>query len=270
MGGFNNSLWNGDTFGGPAAASASAVTVSKITYTALRLAGVLWKPGRGGSGSETAEALDVLNSWLDSLNTNRGNIYTVSIRQWPTVANQQTYTIGQDPTGTLAANWDGPRPVKITGANLLLPTTPVVRRPIRILTDDEWRAIRLQEVYTYPASLYNDGAHPLSTIYFKPIPDGVYQVEMFTWLALVGFVGLDDVVVLPPGYQRALEYNLGAELHARYPDSKLTPRQVERLYSEAAKSKAELQRRNIASPKTSLIGYGGGRGGFDWLSGLPK
>ncbi len=260
-----SALW-----GGGAGLPASGTPVSRLAYTALRLAGVLWAPGRGPSASELGEIVEILNSLMDSLNTKRGNIFTVASTKWPTQASRQSYTIGKDPTGNSIADWDGARPQRIERANLLLPTSPTVRRPLKIWNDKEWAAIRLQEVYTYPEGLYNDGAYPLSTIYFKPIPDGAYQIELFTWQALGGFVSLEDSVVFPPGYQRMLEYNLAVELIPRYPvQSKLTPIQQQLVIATAAKSKADVQGMNTASPKigTADVGTGRTRGGFNWASG---
>lgn len=237
--------------------------VTNLLYHGLRLARVTNGPGRGPSTAQKADALMVLNRWLDLQNIVKSAIYTVGINLWPTVANQQSYTLGA------GGNWNGPRPANITQANLLLPTSPTVRRPISILDDTEWARITLQQVYTYPQVLYNDGAYPLSTIYLRPIPDAIYQIELYTWQAIgTGGLVITDNVSFPPGYEHMLVNNLAMRLSEVFGT---VPAPTVPL--EAQRSLAAVRGKNIASPKiaanTPFTGRRGG-GGFNWGTGMDR
>jgi hypothetical protein len=56
--------------------------------------------------------------------------------------------------------------------------------------------------------MYWDRANPISTLYFWPNPVAAVQVELFTWQAISQFVTLQDNVIVPPGFDLALRYNL--------------------------------------------------------------
>lgn len=240
------------------------MTVRELVQSSLRLTGLLNAPGQSvveESAHET-EALAVLNQLIGSWNTERLNIYTVSIAAYPLVANQQAYTIG--PGG----DFDAARPQEIQQANIILPGGAApLHRPIEIIDDKRWAAIRIQEIWAIPQKLYNDGAFPYSTLYLWPGPSDAYQLELYTWEALRSFSDMEDEVRLPPGYDRALVYNLAVELAPRYPRVSLNPL----VLQTARDSKAAIQRRNIdvqpISCDPALMSGSGIRRSWNYLTG---
>ena len=134
--------------------------------------------GETPTNEEAQQCLNRLNRMLNSWNTERLTIYTISIAAYNLVANQQTYTIG--PGGFFNA----PRPQKIEQANIILAgTDPPTRQPLSLFDDNMWSQIRVQNVpYTIPQALYNDGGFPLSTLYLWGYPTG----ESSSWNFIPG------------------------------------------------------------------------------------
>jgi hypothetical protein len=174
-------------------------------------------------------------------------IFNQQITQWPTFGGQQSYTIGQDAGSATPADWDGPRPRMITHANLLLPGDVPIRRELKIWDDAKWASIHYQNISTYPEGLYNNGDVPFSRIYFKPIPDAVYQIELFTWQPIPRFSSVDDRVILPDGYEDAIVNNAAVRLASMpWPVQKPMDPQVR---VDAQKSLAILRAYNASSPR---------------------
>lgn len=203
MGGFGGAVWGGGTDGGT---TPTGKPITEFLYLAMRAAGLTLAPGRTPSAEQYSDALRLFNNMIGWLNTSRMNIYTIDINVWLTASQKQTYTIG--PGG----DWNGRRPQKIVGANFFFPGDPIVRRPMRLFDDDQWRAIVFQQVYTYPNILYNDGSNPLSTLYFDPIPDGAYRIEIYDWHLLDSAADINALLDYPPGYEEALVFNLAMRI----------------------------------------------------------
>jgi len=129
-------------------------------------------------------------------------------------ANKQSYTWGIDPAGILTADIALPRPIKIN--NIILQYTPspnVVRQPpLQALNDQEWASKLVPGISAIPYEYYNDGANPLSTLYFFPMPNSAYTVELWTWQTATKFATIADEVVFPEGYEDFWHYLLASRL----------------------------------------------------------
>jgi hypothetical protein len=235
--------------------------VSDITYQAMRIAGVL--RGAGHSYASTtpaaADALLALQNMILVWNANRLRIPNLTTYSYNTVGNTQSYQIGPSAAGSFAG---GPRPERIERANVLFNTSPSVRRPLVLLTTAQWAARAVRQVYSIPLELYNDGAAPISTLFFYPIPDDVYTIEMFCWQALTAFVTAGDAVQFPPGYEEAVIYNLAKRLAALW-RTQLTPDAQE----IAKTSLEEIQSKNSQSPAIYSGGSRSGGGLYNYLKG---
>jgi len=255
-----SSLW-----GGPISTTPSGtVSVAMVIRSALRIAGITLRPQRTPSEDQAQEALDQLNAMIGQWNTQSLLIYTKQINAWPLVSNQKTYTIG--PGG----QFDGDRPQWIDQANLILNSvSPVVRLPLTIWNDEEWSLIPVQDIgRSLPLGIYNDGAYPLSTIYVWPQPLTTYALELYTWSAIPLFSTIGDAVVLPPGYQMAIEYNLAVILAEHYPhESKILPS----AYRQAEKALAKIKGLNSVPNKqrsdAASINDNGNRSSFNYYTG---
>lgn len=232
--------------------------LSDLLTAALRVAGIIMRPNWVLSTDMAAELIPALNRMLGSWNIDGSKIFTSGIQTFPLTSGVKTYTIG--PGG----DFDTARPNYYSVANILYPTGPVVRQPVRILrNDDEWASIRVQDIPGAPAwVLYPDMAFPLTTLYLYPQPPAGYTLELYTWQALSTYAAITDSVVVPDGYEEAIVWNLGVRAAAMYPhDSKLSPD----ARDQARRSLRAVQQLNAKTPALctdqALSGWGGGGSG---------
>jgi hypothetical protein len=211
---FNAVLFNAAVFGGGTPPGPVIHVGNGLLYPALRKAGVTLGPGRTPSPAQFQDAIDELNRLTGSLNCDRLNIYANQRIEFPLIAGQKTYTIGQDPTGQTTADFNAPRPQGIEAANVIYPSGGSdIRYPLALLSVLQWSKIQLQDVGgTIPQALYNDRAYPLSTLYLYGQPGTAATLELFYWILIPVFQSVSDVVLLPPGYEDALVLNLAVRL----------------------------------------------------------
>jgi len=193
--------------------------VQDFVNMALQALGVVSAAGRLASASEQTRGLTVFQNMVDTSNTSRAMIFCEVINQFPTVANQQTYSWG------MGGTWDALRPAKITQANLLLPTSPVIRRHMAVWSRQQWASIVLQDIYTYPEGLYCDYADwglddtpNAANIYLAPIPASAYTIETYSWQANALPTASTQSIAFPPGYQEYWLYGLALRLQPMHKD----------------------------------------------------
>lgn len=223
---------------------------SDVISAAFRLCGALRGPQRGISASEMAEGLDALNALIDSWNIDPLTIWANQNLILPLIQNRITTTIGIDPTGAVTADYNYPRPDKITNANIITQVNSgqPVRSPLVLLTTDSWANIQVQQTASQiPQAIYDDYAYPLSNLSLWPFPNGPGQLELYVWQQIAQFASPSDNFLCPSGYRRALEFNLAVELHPRYPQFAMDP-----MVSLIAKeSKADIEAHNSVLPVMS-------------------
>lgn len=179
--------------------------LSELIRPALRIAGVTQRPGITPSTDQYDELVAATNRLLGSWNVNGHTIFTTKIQEFALVAARKEYTIG--PGG--AFNTD--RPMYIKDANILYPTSPLVRYPLELYDSHQWARITIQDLATAPPCvLYydRDFAAGLGKIYLWPQPPTGYRLELFSWSSLPQFSSTSDEVTLPPGYEEAIVENL--------------------------------------------------------------
>src|SRR5437879_6584339 len=115
-----------------------AITLADVLNPALRMAGITKRPGVTPNTDQYAELIPAANRMLASWSCDGHKVFTTSIDQYPLIASQKIYSIG--PGG----DFNSARPIYIREANFIFPTNPSLRRPIRILDDDQWSKIAVQ------------------------------------------------------------------------------------------------------------------------------
>ena len=214
------------------------------------------------STDQYTEIIPALNRMLGSWNCDGWKIFTSKIETFPLTSGVKTYTIG--PGGA----FNTVRPLYYNLANILYPTSPVVRKPVQILyNDEEWASITVQDIPGAPSwYMYPDMANPLTTIYLYPQPPAGYTLEIYTWQATAAFVLISDTVVLPPGYEEAIVWNLGVRMAAMYPhQSKLAPG-AEKLAQKSLRAITTLNMRTPALHTDPSLAREWGNG-YGWLDG---
>lgn len=241
------------------------MTGNDLITSTLRLIGAI-SAEETPSAAEANDALAVLNQLIDQWNAERMMIFTITINEFPLTVGQQVYTLG--PGG----NFNMPRPAKIPRmsiVSLLNPAQPL-ELPIEMLTEQQWQEeipVKLIQS-TLPLQCYDDGAFPFRNLNFRYIPTIPVNVRIYAWQALSQFVDLVTDYTFPPGYIKAIRYNLALDLAPEY-ERPLNPE----ITAQAATSKGIIKSMNtvIVDLKcdTALIGDMTSKRLYNWLVDMP-
>lgn len=240
--------------------------LSDLIYAGFRIAGIAHRARRNPNLEYQNEGLEIFNRMVGSWSTIKLNIFQELIASYSITGNQQTNTIG--PGGQFNAD----RPVKIERVNLIITAgPPATRRSVNLLTPEDWAAKRVQNVNGPPLDVYDDYASPVSTLYWWPIPDKTYTVELFTWNQIPAATALTNQIHLPPGYEEAITYNLARRFATQFPAEANMTAEALKIARSALDA---IQSRNTRSPRMTsdaarLGGSHGPRGDFNWLTGTP-
>ncbi len=197
---------------------------------------------------------------IDSWRLEKLMAYAVEPQGFPFVAGQMAYTIG--PGG----NWNTEWPARIEKVNLsyTLNDSPAMNLNINMLNLDQYQSLILPTTSsTIPTSVYIDDGYPLRTAKFYTVPSLIQSVILFCWTTIEEFATLDTVIALPPGYERALRFNLALEIAPEYTRQ---PSQI--VLAAAATSKALIKSFNMRpvymQVDNALLPH---RTGFNYLTG---
>ena len=234
----------------------------KIIESSLRLIGAL-ASGETASGAEGVEGLVVLNDMMDEWNSERLSVISQTIHEFTLVANQQLYTMGS------GGDFDVVRPARIERASIIQLANPSqpLELPIRILNEQGWQRIPVKDISsTLPQVVYIDDAFPLRNLRYWQTPSIEVKTRLYAWTPLTAFT-LAGNQTFPPGYLKALRYNLAVDLAPEF--GRTTPVEVA---FQARESKGKIKSLNTPKYEMSvdpaLRGDGGG-GQYNWRSDTP-
>lgn len=182
-------------------------TARDLVNGSLRLLGVI-ATGETASATELTDALSVLNEMLDSWSTQSLLIFAKIIETFPLIGGQQVYTMG------IGGTFNTARAQRIERAAISVPTNnPANEIPLELLNLDQWANIQVKNILsTIPMKLYRDGQNPLDNLNFWPIPSAVNNLVLYSWKPLSNISGLNTTIIVPPGYYKALRFNLAVTL----------------------------------------------------------
>lgn len=199
----------------------ASVTGSEVVKGAFALLNV-FLPGESVPANDGEYARTVLNDMLNEWGQRRLFIPVIARERFDLVANQggpdNPYTIGD------GGDFDTERPSNqssIVSANLILTsTTPEVRVPLGIYTDDAYDANLLPGMSnTQPTALYYNPYYTagLGKVYLWPVPTVSYNdLELFLQKSVAEFANLSTTYYVPDGFPRLLKYNLAKVLQDAY------------------------------------------------------
>lgn len=220
---------------------------------------------------DAADAQVVLNKLhrlLNNWNAERAAVYAAAFATYTLVPSLQPHTIGPD-SATWAATL---RPVSIDSASLILSgSSPSNYTPIAIHNAQWWGAQTVPGLTsTYPTDLYYQTDWPNGSIYFWPIPQAAYQVELQLRVLLNDTLTLEDEFTLPQGYEDAITLTLAESLCGRLFGQPLTPD----LQQAARVARARVFNNNDQPPVLATLDFGmqggrtsGSRADFNFLTG---
>jgi hypothetical protein len=200
----------------------------------LRLIGAV-APGDTLDAQEATDGLAALNAMIESWSLDKLLVYAIVREAFSLTPGDGVYSMGA------SGDFNTPRPVRVEQALIRDETvTPAIEIPISIRTMEEWSGITVKDVQSpYPTDLYPEGTNPLETLNLYPVPSAAHKLVLYSWKPLSQIATLDTVLTLPPGYDRALKFNLAIELAPEY--AKPAPAEVVKIASD---SMAALKRVN--------------------------
>jgi hypothetical protein len=213
-------------------------TALDLINKALHLCGAK-DPLEDATAKEASDGLASLNNMLDSWSTDRLFVYQVAKYNyaWPAGASSRTVGVGGDIPIS--------RPLKVEGGYIV---DNSITYPLQMINREGYDSIPQKTLQVnYPEWLYYDPGFPLGTLYIYTVPASTLQTFINYWLMLQTFTTLTDVVSLPPGYERAITFNLAVEISAEY-NMKISPA----VAAVAASSAGKIKRLN-APPVTSVL-----------------
>ena len=212
----------------------------------LRLISAIGQANPEPGATAATDHLASLNSMLESWSLQRLFVYQVYDETVSWTSGQSSRTIG---TG---GNFSTTRPTRLEDGFTRISN---IDYPYRSIAKHEYDSIANKTTQSsYPDVIYYDNTASLGVLYAYPVTNATVSIHLNTWKQLQSFSALTTAAALPPGYQRAIEYNLAIELQGEYPDLKL-PDSVVRI---AGQSLADLKRFN-APVIMSTIGLSRGR-----------
>lgn len=224
----------------------------------MRLIGAV-APGESVPASEATDGLATLNRMLDSW-SNESLIIHAPVREvFSITASDGSYTMG---TG---GNFDTPRPIGIDRVTVKKTSgSTVIEYPVRIIRNaEEWSRIRQKELLTpYPEYVYLEETFPLTTLNLYPVPSASDSLVIYSRKPLSQVSTIAADLSLPPGYSRAIIFNLAIDLAPEYGRS--TSQEVASI---AMESKAAIKRTNDKPGYLRVDSALTSKGGFNIFTG---
>lgn len=222
-------------------------TVRKLVTSSLRLLNVV-QAGVAPSPDDIDISVKALTVMIDSWSTDRLAIHKMAPYYFNLQSGQQSYTMG--PGG----DFDISRPMRIERAYLSFNASQAIIDgenvitlgpstndfPITIVDVGDWANIAMKDVVVgFQTKMYDNGDYPLRTLSFWPVPATNAVITLWLWQPLINTNDLDAEVIFPPGYERAIKFNLAVELAAEFGKS-LT----QEMMTAAGDSWAKIKRLN--------------------------
>lgn len=233
-------------------------TPSTMIVRSLQLIG---EKGIGDTliAAEETAYLAVLNSMMESWSLERLLVYHILDEVFTLTAGDGSYTIGT------SGDFNTTRPLKIEGA--VIRDTDDADSGVEILGADAWRRIVLKTSTgnSYPSYLYYDPQYTSArgVINLWPEPQAGLRLVISSWKQLQTFAAISTTLALPPGYERAIIYNLAIELAGGMIEPSPSVVKI------ARESKGAIKRVNVPDMSMTLNPAlaGVGRGGASILTG---
>ena len=227
-------------------------TANDLIKRAMRLAGALGK-GETPDDDEAQDGLTALNSMLDSWKTERLAVFQIVQASHTWASGQSSRTIGESGSPSFSAQ----RPVRIDSA--IVTDSNSNDYPLTILLDrTEYDSIVVKTTESsLPSWLFYDPAYPNGTLYLYPVPSAQVTLKLNTWQTLQLFDTLTEELSLPPGYERAIVYNLALELAPEFGTGRKIDPQVPSIAIQSKAAIKTLNQPSMVSQLDSGIAYAG-------------
>ncbi len=209
--------------------------------------------GETPDAQQSNDALLTLNEMLDSWSTETLAVYRDDAASFITTIGKAVYTIGA------GGDIDVERPVYLQTAYCV---RAGVSTPIQVVNQSEYDAVSIKDMeQPIVEKLLYVNDHPLGKVTLSPVPSEQVKVVYNAPRLLTNIANLQQLIILPPGYLRALRYCLAVDL---WPEYNNPTTDINSIKAIAIKSKANVK---VANMEDVLMAYTDipGVGGFvDW------
>lgn len=229
------------------------MTTALETITgALRILGVVGA-GDVPSPEDTAVALSAFNEMLESWSTHELAIFTPVDQAFTLTPGTASYTLG--PTGV----WVGFRPINIDQVRV---TYQTITYQVDELDNERFNAIPYPaQTGILPIWFNYDGTVPNGTVNLWPVPTQAIPIIVTASQQLAQIPLLSTTLVLPPGYKRAIRYNLAKDLQGEFgaPLSPLALKIADTSFGDIKRANVNPVRAEFDPAFTNGVGSTGSR-----------
>lgn len=190
----------------------SPIVALDLIKSSMRLAGII-SGSQTPKANESNDALNTLNDLLEQWSTDGLTVWGSDNAVFTLVPGKNKYTIG---TG---GDFVDSRPVTIQGAYIDYVTggpTTAVSYDVTIIGQDRYNRIPVKLTPGIPEELLYINNYPLGSITLYPVPDQAYNLILVSDPLLNQIASLATLVSYPPGYAKALKWNLAVDLCAEF------------------------------------------------------
>lgn len=208
------------------------------------------------------DALLTLNEMLDSWDLQPLAVFDDAAQTFTTIPGQATYDWGLD-AGVTGIQTQ--RPVFLNNATCV---RNGVTTPVEVITQPEYDRIGLKSLSQplVERVLYVN-TFPLGSLTCYPVPSEAVTLTFDTARQIVGPVTLQSIIALPPGYQRAIRYNLAVDLWPEYTNPSVDIESVRKTAREALGKVKVANIRPVPATFDDIPDTDGGSRGWDWRIG---
>lgn len=184
----------------------SPIAAIDLIKSSMRLAGII-SGNQTPKANETNDALNVLNDMLEEWSTDGLTVWGSENNSFPLVPGKANYTLG--PGG----DFNDIRPIDLRSFYVIFNG---VSYDGTLIQQDRYNRIAVKATPGIPREAYYIPNFPLGDIYFYPVPDQAYTVLLVYDPLLNSVANTSQVLTFPPGYAKALRWNLAVDLAAEY------------------------------------------------------
>lgn len=202
------------------------MTTLELIASALRIIGVLAE-GETPSANMANDALVSFNQMVDSWNTERLSVYCTQtdIFTWPA----NTISLAYGPTGDIVSE----RPIIGVDYSTYY-NYQNISYMLSFLNQQQYNSLALKTTNSaIPNCIFVNMEFPNIRMFLYPMPNVDLEFHLVYTKPILTGVALSDTISLPPGYLRALRYNLACEIAPEYD---IEPSNQVKLIADNAKS----------------------------------